>query len=205
MGIFQADAPFDLGSTFAGTRPSSGELINSDLEGQEFNFPISKKIASALGMKGRTTGRQIRARIMRNTTGAALLGKRLARVAPTSVANSTKVTAYAGIEGEGYVFPIDPFLPAAGVADDDLFYVILRGPVGLLTPKTIGDIDAAIVAGDGIMCSADDEGRIVTAADFASISSAFSGTGHVIGTALGAAADIAVNTEVIVDIALPWA
>jgi hypothetical protein len=203
MGIFQADAPFDLGSTFAGTR--NGELINTDLEGQEFNFPISEKIATSLGIKGRTSGRQIRARIMRNTTGAALLGKRLARVGKTSVSASTKVTEYAGDEGEKYVFPIDPFLPAAGVADDDLFYVILRGPVGLLTPRTVGDIDSAIVAGDSIMCSADDEGRIVTAVDFGSISSAFDGTGHVIGTALGAAGATAVNTEVIVDIALPWA
>lgn len=203
MGIFQVDAPFGLGETFAGTRNS--ELINSDLEGQEFDFPITEKIATALGMRGRTSGRQIRARIMRNTTGAALLGKRLAQVAATSISNSTKVTDYADTEGQKYVFPVDPFLPSAGVADDDLFYVIIRGPVTLLTPATTGDISSAIDGGDPIMCSADDNGRIVKAVDFNSISSAYEGTGHVIGTALGTAGSTAVNTEVIVDIALPWA
>lgn len=203
MGILQVDAPFGLGETFAGTRNS--ELINTDLEGQEFDFPITEKIATALGMRGRTSGRQIRARIMRNTSGSALIGKRLGKLTPTSIANSTKITDYADTEGQKYVFPIDPFLPSAGVADDDLFYVILRGPIALLTPASTDDISSAIDGGDAIMCSADANGRIVKAVDFNSISSAYEGTGHVIGTALGTAGATAVDTEVIVDIALPWA
>lgn len=201
--MFQVDPPFALGDTYAGTR--NGALVNSEIEGRDFVFPLTEVVANALGMRDRTSGRTITVRVMRNISGGALLGKRLVRATPSSLDACTKVTGYQAVEGQKYVFPSDPLLPAAGVADDDLFYVIIKGPTTLLTPASTDDIDGPLSAGDEVMGSASTNGRVIKAVEFNDISSAYSGLRHSIGTSLTDAGPNETSKEIVVDICLPWA
>lgn len=64
--------------------------------------------------------------IVRNTSGGPLLPKFLAQIDA-----NYDVAGYTATDG-GEGFPIDEFLPAGGVAANDLFYVVIGGPAKCL-------------------------------------------------------------------------
>jgi hypothetical protein len=196
------DPPFALGETYKGT-DSEGNLINTDLEGRDYTFPITEAVAGALGLRDRTTGRVIKARIFRNISGAVMYGKRVANVTPSSLDACTKATGPASVEGDKYVFPVDPYLGSGGVADDDLFYGIIAGPTTLLTSSTAAD--EPLSAGDEVMVADDANGRICKAVEFNDVSSAYSGLRHSLGTSLTNRGPNELSAEVVVDISLAWA
>lgn len=73
--------------------------------------------------------RQVVCRLVRNTSGITLYGKRLVRLDMT---NPNKVSGYAentGLE----CYPTDEFLPATGVPNGDLFWIVIKGPAVVLT------------------------------------------------------------------------
>ena len=120
-------ADFNLGDTIPGTN-DEGQLMNSALEGREYTFPVNEDVAAALNMSKRSVGTRIVARIVRNTSGSAILPGTivLCDIASSGVAGLGQVAALGGA-GSRFAYPVDATIPAAGCADDDLCFVIVGG------------------------------------------------------------------------------
>ena len=78
----------------------------------------------------------------RNTSGYALLPKKLVAVSAIGDAGACNTVA-----GNEYVGVVDEFLPTAGVAANDVFWVIIEGPTEVLA-------DAAVLADNAIASDA---------------------------------------------------
>ena len=123
---------FQLGDTLTGTN-DAGVLLNSALEGRVYEFPVTEEVANVLGLSKRAIGKRIHAAILRNTSGAALLPEETCVVDVTSGAGGIgSATGKAGASAR-YAYVVDPAIGAAGVADDDLFYGIVKGPTKVKT------------------------------------------------------------------------
>lgn len=88
--------------------------------------------------------RPVLAMLVKNASGGALLPNRLVKWVAAS--RGTQITGYSGV-GESFAGAVDPFLPAAGVAANEAFWIILPTLHG--TPvKLVSDGSGAISAGD---------------------------------------------------------
>lgn len=126
--------PFGRGETFfnGGTVDStSGE----NLEGMEWEFE-DLDYSSTGSLKPRTN-RKVRCRIVRNSSGIALLPKRLVSFKAGSF--NKQVDGYANVTSEPHAYPVDEWLPAAGVPANDLFWIVVEGPAVCLTDPANGE------------------------------------------------------------------
>ena len=177
---------FQLGQTVPGTN-SAGELINEALIGRTHEFPITEEVAAALNMDVRTVGRTIKARAMRNTSGGALLpGKVGVTTTADGIAGLGRLTG-GGTLNARQAYTIDPGIPAAGVADDDICYVIIEGPV-------LVNFAAATTIAAGAVIKAGAAGVHVAA-------TLSTDHGRLMGTMIAA---ISSGTQGIADIKLEW-
>lgn len=142
------EPPFGLNETYKG-KDADGNLINQELLGKIYFFPVKGSTDAA----GRACGRPIKAMIVRNESGGALLGKRIVKFTATAgYSNLTSIDGYATVLATGgHAFL--PSLPSAGVADDDLCFVVLEGPTTVLTPIAGADFNGAITAGNPLVNS----------------------------------------------------
>jgi hypothetical protein len=115
--------PFERGATYYnGETIDSNNLGGVNLEGREYTFDDPDG-----------TGHKIVCRIVRNASGGALLPKRLAKFKSTHFGR--RVDGYTVTTGaKGY--PIDEYLPAAGVPNNDLFYIVVEGPARVVSTAT---------------------------------------------------------------------
>jgi hypothetical protein len=145
------EPPMELGETLKGT-DSDGNLINGDKLGQIYTFPASRITSNIRGNKQRYTGRPIKAVLLRNELGAALLGKRVAKLKESGGYGDVEaVDGYCAVKADAHVVVVDPFLPSAGCADDDIFWGILEGTVPVLSPFEAGGFDKTIAIGDPLV------------------------------------------------------
>lgn len=137
-----AEPPFGLNETYKGT-DADGNLVNQELLGKIYFHPVK----GATDAAGRACGRPIKAMIVRNESGAALLGKRVVKFTNSvGYSNLTSIDGYAADLATGrHAFLAN--LPSAGVADNDLCWVILEGPVTVLTPIAGADFNGTITVG----------------------------------------------------------
>ena len=142
--------PFARGETYAN---GNLEILNAangpfglggiNLEGKIFVFePNSDATTTLYGQLGPDpNGRAITVRVVRNVSGQALLPKRLVRyqLATTNVNLETHIDGYTIGAGDVPAGIVDEFLPPAGVANEDLFYLVIDGPtIGVsLTTGTV--------------------------------------------------------------------
>lgn len=127
------DLPFKRGHTYfgvGGTPVTTTGDASYEFEGREYEVEdIDYTPGSTFGK--RRSGERVTLRVVRNSSGIALLPKRIA-----SFANGThwgrRVDGYARTTA-AHGYPIDEFLPSAGVADGDLFYIVVKGPATVLT------------------------------------------------------------------------
>ncbi len=123
--------PFERGSTAAnGVTIDSNDLILPNLEGKEWVFEDLDYTATTVGARPARTNQKVRCRAVRNSSGAALLPKRLVTF---KAGDWGKVDGYAEVNPEGPCFPVDEWLPAAGVPSNDLFWIVVEGPATVLT------------------------------------------------------------------------
>lgn len=122
--------PFLRGETWYGgqTIDSNAYGATVNLEGKEFIFEDVDQ--SSTGAKALRSGKKVRCRIVRNVSAGALLPKRL--VSFQASAYGKRVDGYADTTAEE-CYPVDEFLPAAGVPQYDLFYIVVEGPAMVLT------------------------------------------------------------------------
>jgi len=139
--------PFSRGETFYnGATIDSNDLGGTHLEGKEWVF---EDVNPHTGVA--RTNKYVTVRVMRNSSGIALLPKRIGacEIDATTpdewgrrVAGYTTTTAAHGK-------PIDEYLPAAGVPANDLFYIVMDGPAVVLT--SLSDLSADVAAGDWLV------------------------------------------------------
>jgi len=158
--------PFELGETLDGT-DSDGNLINESVLGMIYEFPAQRLGVSGIGgKKGRKTGKSIKAVALRNVSGIKLYGKRLAQTKSDS-GGYELMEEVDGYEDEGdstNVVIIDEFLDSTGVADDDIFWGILEGPVTVKTQDE-GNAGNSISIGDGLAAGTATGTTLSTASD----------------------------------------
>lgn len=204
------DPPFGLGETLSGT-DSDGNLINKEVVGTIYEFP-SRDVASTgiRGNKTRLTDRPIVAVALRNESGLTLYGKRVAKLTETAGYSLLEsVDGYAAELADGNVVIIDEYLATDGVADDDIFWGIISGPVTVLTSTVGADfngdiaVGAPLVAGTASTSGNSTSGRVsnVTLAAQTAATVAFSMAHNLVGVALSArttgetAEDLLINAK----------
>jgi hypothetical protein len=139
--------PFGLGETFSNNFATSGSTADgTQYEGKEYVFEDNDPVA-----KLSRTNQYKRVRIVRNISAGNLLPKRLVQFGLTPNSNG----AYGG-QVDGYAFnaaqrcyPVDEFLPAAGVEPNDLFYIVVDGPAVILTD--LATLNPNIAVGDNLV------------------------------------------------------
>jgi hypothetical protein len=131
--------PFARGETFGTTDTAEG----TELEGKEWVF--EDRSPNSLTAR---SNKYCRCRIVRNTSGISMLPKRIARFELTAGDYGAQADGYTTTTAaEGY--PIDEYLPSAGVAANDLFWIVVDGPAVVLT--SLADLTANLVAGDWVV------------------------------------------------------
>lgn len=141
--------PFGRGETFYnGATIDTANLQGAELEGQEYEFPDLDY--SAFGQKTKRSEGMVRVRVVRNVSGAALLPKRLGRPYASGVNLIGQIDGYTRLTAEKGL-PIDEFLPAAGVPNNDLFYVVVKGPAVVLAPLAGSDYNGDVAVGQNLV------------------------------------------------------
>ena len=135
MGL-QVDPPFGLGQTWFSLGPSEtlkndsyhGIQSNSAAYGDNFTGAV-KEFTDVNPITGQVRSNRRKVCIaVRNTSAAALLPKRVVRLAGTGTALFGAADGYALVANDALVGVVDEFLPAAGVAVNDVFWVTVDGP-----------------------------------------------------------------------------
>lgn len=139
----------ERGSTwYAGRTIDTANYEGIDREGETKIFEDLVWTGSTGSKSSRTNARQVTCRLMRNVSGVTLYAKQLVQVDPT---NPNRITGRSTVLFQQDVYPIDEFLPASGVPNGDMCWVVISGPAKVLTPMTGAEFNAAsIAAGDPI-------------------------------------------------------
>lgn len=139
--------PFDRGSTYYnGEAINVNDLGHPGLEGKEYTFEDNSPSNS---FPSRGLGLPVVCRVVRNVSGIAILPRRLVTLSAAGFLGM-RCDGYADVTAEGPVFPVDEYLPAAGVPNNDLFYVVVKGPA-LVKTSLAGNAENVIAVGDGMV------------------------------------------------------
>ncbi len=198
--------PFDRGQTYyGGATIDSNDLGGLSLEGMEFEFEdLNYALPTAGGgAKPARTNRKVRVRVVRNVGAAALLPKRLVTFQLTAGFYGCRVDGYATTTAQR-AFPVDEYLPAAGVPVNDLFYIVVRGPATVLTSLAalgqsiaVGDRMAALTAASSGATSA---GRVDGLGGATSATALENEVLNSIGYALSAKTTTQTNADLLVEV-----
>lgn len=185
----------------------------SHLLGKEWDFE-DVDLNSGVGAKAARTGKKVTCRLVQNVSGAALLPKRLVRTKNTGTPQEFcgAVDGYCAVGAERG-FPVDEYLPAAGVPNLAYFYVVVGGPAIVKLPLALADWPSDIAVGDRLVAltavtsGATSSGRI-TKENLTGSSQATDNTfianqiANRVGRALSAAASTNANTnaDILVDL-----
>jgi hypothetical protein len=131
------DPPFSLGQTLGVSSATDG----TGWVGVVKNFPDVNPTT------GRVRSNRVKTCVaVRNTSGAALLPKRVVTFDSTTagLAAFTETKGYSAVTNEERVGVVDEYLPASGVAANDVYWVTVEGPTEVAVALSGSDI----VAGD---------------------------------------------------------
>lgn len=195
--------PFGLGETFYGGETiDANDLGGVNLEGKEWVFEDINPVTGA-----HRTGRSKRCRIVRNVSGVALLPKRLVRFQASGTNYGSRVDGYTHVPSqEGY--PVDEWLPAAGVPANDLFWIVLEGPAVCILTRDAA-LDGAVVAvGNWVVAETAATSQSATTAGHVQVKGTTTGATDVlgdavinrVGRALSAKTTADTGTDILVDV-----
>lgn len=144
MSLTTNDIPFSLSQTLG---------VSSTADGKGWVGAV-KQFPDVNPITGRIRSNRVKTCVaVRNTSGGALLPKRVVRFATGTAGTAvfSAVDGYAAVAGEERVGVVDEYLPAAGVANNDVFWVTVDGPTEVAhalsgTEVAVGDRLAAITA-----------------------------------------------------------
>lgn len=188
---------FSRGSTFSGNGQFTVALTDgTEFEGQEVVFQDFDWSVSPFGPRANGNCGKVRCRIVRNVSGGALLPKTLVKYK----------AGFDGSQVDGAVsslaarcFPVDEFLPAAGVANNDLFYIVVEGYATLLTPAA-GDGTNVIAAGAALVSAGEAGGRVTAQVTTGATTPLASQLQNKIGYAVGTGTTANTSTGILANI-----
>jgi len=147
MSLFD-QGEFQRGKTFYGPSNAidANNLGGADLLGNEkwFTDTINN------GSPQTRSKRRVLCRLVRNVSGITLYGKRLVRFKAGTL--GTEVDGYTHVPGQGNYACSDEYLPSGGVRNNDIFWVVIKGPA-IVKTSLLGDINNFIAAGDRLMAA----------------------------------------------------
>ena len=189
----------NVGKTYHGGTPDSFGR-SSGLEGTEMVFKDDVRVGNQ--PRRSRSGRFRTARLVRNVSGFALQPKRL--VSWKAGYRGLRVAGYVAVDNAEVAGVVDPDLPAAGVATDDLFWLFTRGPVVVKTPLAgaagnvfdEGDVLCALTAVTTGATTAGRLGKVASASTALAASVEF----NRIGRAISAATTANTNADLLVDL-----
>lgn len=125
-------APFDLGKTYyegrtIDTTSSYANVGGITLEGSKSQFQNHQVLAAGTSLRLTLVDAPMLVKVVRNVSGIALLPGRM--VVYKTGTNQKRVDGYTSTTAQSCAGIVDPFLPAAGVADGDLFFIVLEGVI----------------------------------------------------------------------------
>jgi hypothetical protein len=141
--------PFERGQTASTGLATVDATVLDNLEGQEY---VVDDVDPADGRHPHRPARPPAARAQQ-VSGIALLPKRLVSFKDRGRVYGSRVDGYADTTAE-HSYPVDEYLPSTGVADSDLFYIVVEGPALVLTDLAggannvlnVGDVVVALTA-----------------------------------------------------------
>jgi hypothetical protein len=127
-----------------------------ELEGKTWVFEdIQYNTPNQVGAKPARSNRDVLCMVVRNVSGVNILPGQLVNL-QTAGADGRY---YLGrVDGLAYVtaqraYPADEWLPAAGVPNNDLFWIVIKGPGSILTPLD-GGADNVFTVGERVVALA---------------------------------------------------
>ncbi len=141
--------PMKRGEVFTFYTDDNGQTVDATgaayLEGKTWIFEDNDLSGYTNGIASYRSGKYVTCRLTRNASGGALLPKRFAKYKTDGATGDIyggQVSGYGDTVGQlGGV--VDEFLPAAGVAADGLFWLVIQGPTKMTTAAT-GDTNISI-------------------------------------------------------------
>ncbi len=98
---------------------------NDSLLGMEYEFEDKAWGSSPASLR---SGKMVRCRLVRNSSGFALLPGRLVVFSTTAGEHGSIIKGYARTTAAQQAFPVDEFCPTTGVPNDSMFYIVVKGP-----------------------------------------------------------------------------
>ena len=140
MGL-QADPPFGLGQTLGVTSVNDSLYgLSSGSYGDNWVGCV-KEFTDVNPINGQVRSNRRKVCIaVRNTSGVALLPKRVVRLAGTGKALYGAADGYTAVANDALCGVVDEFLPAGGVAADDVFWVTVDGPTEVAVALSGSDV-----------------------------------------------------------------
>lgn len=188
---------------------------NADLSllcGREYEFEDIDWGQTTAGHKKYRSGKMVRVRLVKNSSGVAILPKYLVQFSTTAGADKYNAVA-SGLarttNQRGY--PADEFLPTAGVPDGAYFFIVVQGPAICKTPLagaefngdiSVGGVLAALTAAtSGATTAGRVANQTITGSSQATdYSVAIDPAENYVGRALSAATTGNTNSDILVDI-----
>src|SRR5271154_5110368 len=157
LGARDENPPFGRGETFYGIQPAVAidplNLGGQQMEGKIWEFE-DLNFATTPGSKTNRSNRPVKCMIVRNAAAIPLLPMRLCSLQKAGTDGRYflgRIDGYTTTQGqEGY--PLDEWLPAAGLQPNDLGWLVVDGPAMCLydlagtTAINVGDIVMALTA-----------------------------------------------------------
>jgi hypothetical protein len=139
MGL-QVDPPFGLGQTL-GVIGANDSLVGISGSYGDNWVGCVKEFTDVNAITGQVRSNRRKVCIaVRNTSAGALLPKRVVRLAGNGTALFGAADGYASTANDAFVGVVDEFLPAAGVAANDVFWVTVDGPTEVSVALSGSDI-----------------------------------------------------------------
>lgn len=188
--------PFPRGDTyFSGVGATTTDPVG--IVGKEWVFEDVNPANGAV-----RTNRSVRCRAVRNSSGIALLPRRIAQFSTTAGSFGHEVTGYTTTTAQrGYL--IDEYLPTAGVAANDVFWVVVEGPAEGITDLAAVDtisVGDKLVALTAVTSQATTAGRLDLAAFAVTEAALANQIMHYIGHAMSAKTSANTNTALLIDV-----
>lgn len=168
------------------------------------DIDLSTSYASA---RVKRTNQRVQCRLVKNSSGIALLPKR--GVTYKAGTNQTEVDGYVRTTSAECAGIVDEWLPAAGVANGDYFWIVVQGPTMVLS-SLAGNSENVITERDPLVAltaatsQATTAGRFVTQDLTGATQILANAVQNAIGRALSAKTTAQTNGDILVDMNLRW-
>lgn len=203
MALYE-DPPFERGKTFYDGATIDTNDLPQNFEGKEYVFNDIDYSSTTDGLKPNRSHKKVRCRVVRNSSGIALLPKRLVKYDLTAGAQFGRVSGYTTLTAEDWAGVVDEFLPTAGVPANDYFYIVVEGPTEMLMP--LSNLASDIAIGDRLVSITAATSQSTTAGRITAQTMAFTEAvlgnqvQNVIGRALTAKLTSATNDDILVSV-----